>query len=347
MKKRWLFVLIILIVIGFFTPVMGEKNTPIEWKGEKSILKLSDYDNPIPIESIDYLQKQIITDYQTSEKLQKDKGNLSKVFRTEAYIPPGASIVAFGYFIDSNSVPHKFLGLAQNNESVDRVWKKANEWYNQEKMALNSNPSQIIRTTDGASWQEVLSDGIFYQYPPYGGVGNNYVFYIKLNDGNPNQDYFSVHQVFQQEPGLSIWGNMYASDNGWATHDWSTASGANPILWSWDPKRLINGPSDTITVSLNPAPSLSWSFSIPSGVQLEEYSSPSAKTAKWQIRMHDLERGHTQSFEPGSSCAVTPWPGQGEKLLLTVTSRGNFEDMWGYGYWGYCYWWWKIWVTCT
>ena len=258
------------------------------------IFELRDFSNPISVTELNGWREQVIADFKKSNATS-DKPTAG-IGGGDLKFPKTAKIVAYYYKIDENGIPHEFIGLAENPESVTTTQLKAKEWIANE--TSNGRDSALLST----DWDYVWSAGTFYTFYPYGGIGNNVEIDRK---SQATKDYFGVHQVFQQSPGWVLWGNLKKSTTGWAWHDWSVCSGS-PLLWSWAPTGTTNGPTVGVGASLAP-PTFSWSFPLGWATLSDGATNPLQKTAKWTLDIWGTDRIKTQIFEPGSSIQVTPW----------------------------------------
>lgn len=329
-KVKLIIVIHLIFLICVISPaiadVQNEKISPVT---SNSIFELRDYYNPLTDADVRSLRDLVNEEFKKSSSLVANK-SLIGVGGGDLYYPKGAKIVAFYYSIDSNGVPHEFIGLAQNPESVNATIFKVMEWYKNE----TANQSTMAETSD---WEYVWSAGTFYEYYPYGGVGNNIEILRKHIDSS--RDYFSVHQVFQQSPGWTLHGNSYISTWGEAWHDWSMCAG-NPVLWSWGPTGTVN-PNPSVTVGLYP-PSLSWTFPFPGSSFIDDgATNPAQKTAKWRITMLNQDTFGTKLFEPGSSIAITPW--QGRSTIGYYWAKGHFQNLAPLFDWQECWYYWYCW----
>jgi len=267
------------------------------------IFELRDFSNPISASELKGWRDQAIADFR---KLNTAKNKpIAGIGGGDLKFPKNAKIVAYYYKIDENGVPHEFVGLAENPESVSITQLMAKEWIANE---TSGERGSALLSSD---WEYVWSSGAFYTYYPYGGVGNNIEIERKPL---PTKDYFGVHQVFQQSPG------------------W--------VLWSWSPTGTINGPTASVSAGLTP-PTFTWSFPIGFATLSDGATNPATKTAKWTLDIWGPDRLKTQIFEPGSSIQVNRWSGR--STLGYYYSKGRFEDLNNPFDWGECWYYWYCW----
>ncbi|MDD3933237.1 MAG: hypothetical protein PHP55_05210 [Methanoculleus sp.] len=291
--------------------------------------------DPIDQETLKNMRNDAIDTYATKHGEEPMGG-------ADPVVPDGSAIVAYGFVIDEKGVPHQYVGIAANNESVSAVHDKAEEWRKRYIETDLESPAMGIMSLRSLEWGNPVyfNEGDYY-YHPYGGVTNNFEMFKHPSDNNPSRDWFAIHQISAMEPGIQRWGTEYMNFEGNAIQDWSISTAGDPELHSWSPMSDTSG-SQTIQVSLSPAPALSWSYA-QGDVTTYTHTSTDTEIAHWRSRFNSVgTKTTTQGIEPGSSCA-TDQHSSGQYDIVYLNSTAQFMDIWGYGYGETIWYWWQLW----
>ena len=327
-----IFSLLLLLTIGTITAV-AMKSTPSETGGNVYINEIRenyafivrDFRTGISINEIMNIRQSFVNKV-------KSKYPEKVVAFAVPDIPEGAKIVAYGIKMDSNGAIRQYFGLADDKESAEVIYKKAQKWYSR-NILEPSDKSASIKAS--ASWVELIRNEADYYVSPYGGVTNNFELRQLVNDGSSTYDWFAVKHIFAMEPGSQAYNSEWKNNRGYPTHDYSVST-RNPQLHDWDPLGSHTG-QQTITVSITGGESVSatwsWSYTQPDVTTLDR-SSTNTEIAKWEMQFNNNDvQTTTGGMKPGSSVRIDQ-PSSGRYHLLDLISEGKFKKSvwWWYEY---------------
>jgi hypothetical protein len=307
--------LIALLIAGIaVAPVLGEERQ----ETDLSVFWTGDASHPLDLGALMDERDKLI------ENSRKGADFTGKVIGSgDPVVPDNATIVAYGFSFDKNGIPHEMIAVSQENTDVSQLLVIANQWYN-----------DTIVSTDGAvkvSREDLPLMGsgqYYYAAEPYGLIQHNFEMYWNPCEMDPTRDYFAIQQIWAMDPGFHRYreqGSKWVNERGLSYIDWSVSTLGNTSLHDRDPFGTTIGPT-TVSISLAPSLTLSWSFSR-APVTISDESDPAIQRAEWDYAFTGVDAKNTvQHWEPGSSAAVDQQRAGGRYYLAYLYAQGTFIE---------------------
>lgn len=271
------------------------------------------FTEPISMEEIEEERERVINDF--IDAFGKPEHPL---LVATPEVPENACIVGYGFRIYPNGVTAQYVGTAGDEESVQIIRERAQEWYDDN--VLETSDTGILR---GAHWELGASGEGDHYGDPYGGVDNNINIHYLADDPSSTRDWYAIHTFFTMTPGCHRYGSDWKNSNGVVKHNWGVSQLENTEIHSYRPVGVKTG-EQTISVSLSPSPALTWTYNQPE-VSTYDQSHLDEEYAQWEeVFNSEASKTHPGGMEPGSSCGVdTPTPGTYK--LADVVGLGLFR----------------------
>jgi len=322
--KHLVFALVVLFIGSIaITPVLGDKQDQRTF-----IFKTGDESNPLSLPELMNERNSLVESYKSSAVL-KGKG----IGLGNPLVPENTSVVAYGFTIDRKGIPHEMIAVSSGKTNSTQLRKRADLWYNENIL----NPTLDGMAISSEGWPWVGAGEYYYEAYPYGLVEHNWEMYRNTYETDPTKDYFAIKQIWSMDPGFRRWpGSKWLNNRGLSYVDWALINTfGNPALHDRDPLGTKTGPT-TVSVSLNPAPSLSWSFPL-NAITIYDQSDPVIKRAQWDYAFNTPEVKNTiQGWEPGSSASMNQHS-SGQYNLAYLYAQGKFIEPTTWPNYQYCY----------
>ena len=328
-------VLFVLLVAGItVAPVLGEE----QQETDLSVFRMSDDSHPLDLDALMAERDKLIESYKKSADFTG-----APIGSGDPVIPDNATIVAYGFSFDKNGIPHEMIAVSQEKTDVSQLLVKANQWYNDTIVST----SAVKVSSEG--WPLMGSGQYYYGVEPYGLVEHNFEMYRNSYETDSTKDYFAIKQIWSMDPGFHRYreqGSEWVNERGLSYVDWSVSTLGNPALHDRNPSGTTSGPT-AISISLNPAPALAWSFPLNS-VTISDESDPVIKRAEWDYAFSGPDAISTlQSWSPGSTVCVDAPTASGQYDLAYLYAKGTFVDptSWPLYQYYYIYTYWNTWIN--
>jgi hypothetical protein len=254
-------------------------------------------------------------------------GNQEKgTFEVTTEIPEGTAMVAYGEVIDDTGVPHTIVGFAGGPDDVESVQAWAIEKY--QEISDKTNDYIEPKSAPGAdSWKRVAGYSSAYKVKPVGSIEQNWGVYKDHDEEDRYSDYLAIYQKAVMNPGFKLWPyeSKYMNERGYSYTDYSVNSFKTGSLFDWDPSGITSGPS-TVSVSLAPAPALTWSFTL-NECTFDDNHDSFSKIARWDWQCKgSASKSKSISFEPGSTFMHNPIS-SGTYTVAKLRTQGTFKYM--------------------
>lgn len=206
------------------------------------------------------------------------------------------SVVDFVTVVDSDGSPRRYGGIVGEQTDPQRVHKRAET---RAREFAQDAGTETVSTQ--SSWDLYHHDEWDYEDCPYGVTTNNFDLYKLSDDGDPDQDAWTIDHWHQGDPGVRTCDSEWTSNRLYPKHRWDRNKVGSMDLDEYDPTTNLSGAQEVNVGLSTGGASIGWTFKIPN-VEMTDEGIQSDNYAEWNVDLNDTDlHDEPISVEPGSS----------------------------------------------